>query len=226
MATPTLVYCGGGNRRFAEIARDAGFLLGAQLPTQTVYFPIQFADQNWKRPNREQYMAALAKHGPRMASVMDLEQESQLDEVLGWAEDAAQYVEVVMIIPKVFSIIGRLPRTIGGKQVRLGYSVPTKFGGTSVPVWEFDSWPVHLLGGSPQAQMRLTYYLNVHSADGNMMMKMATTYGAFFDQAKSTRRGYWPTISDYDGQRWPKNDAPHEAFRRSCLNIMAAWRRL
>jgi hypothetical protein len=42
-----IIFCAGGNRRFAEIAKNAGFLLGAQLP-DTIYFPIQFADQNWK----------------------------------------------------------------------------------------------------------------------------------------------------------------------------------
>lgn len=219
-----IIYCGGGNRRFAEIARDAGFLLGAQLPTQTVYFPIQFADQNWKRPNREQYMAALAKHKPHMASVLDLEYESQLDEVLGWAEGAAQFVEVVMIIPKVFGIISRLPKIIGGKAVRLGYSVPTSHGGTELPIWEFADWPVHLLGGSPQAQMRLTYYLNVHSADGNMMMKMATQRCQYWTpgNARGAKDRFWPAL---DKTETPV-DAPYIAFERSCHNIMAAWRRL
>lgn len=87
---------------------DAGFLLGSQLP-ETVYYPIHFADQDWKAPNRERYMVALAEHRPHMASVLDLEHESQLDEVLGWAEDAARFVQVVMIIPKAFGIIERLP---------------------------------------------------------------------------------------------------------------------
>jgi hypothetical protein len=29
-----------------------------------------------------------------------------------------------------------------------------------------------------------------------------------------------------DGRRWPEPGAPAEAFRRSCLTIMVAWRML
>lgn len=173
-----LIYCANGNARFAQIAIEAGFWYGAQLPG-TVYFPIQFADQDWKRPNRTAYMTALAQHRPRMASVLDWERQEQLPEVLGWAEEIAQWVEVVLIIPKVFSGVGQLPRTIGGKPIRLGYSVPTRHGGAQLPMWEFAGGPVHLLGGSPQAQMKLLPYLRVVSTDGNMAHKMATKFCAF-----------------------------------------------
>lgn len=221
-----IIYCGGGNRRFYEIATLAGFLYGSQLP-ETVYGPLHFADQDWKAPNRERYMAALAQHRPHMASVLDLEYEEQLNEVLGWCEDAARFVQVVMIIPKAFGIIERLPRRIAGADVRLGYSVPTAFGGTSVPLWEFGGWPVHLLGGSPQAQMKLVRYLDVRSADGNYAQKMAVQYCQFWTPgtARYAKNRWWPTLHEATGER-VEDDAPYEAFRRSCQNIMAAWRKL
>lgn len=143
-----LIYCAGGNIKFAQIALPAGFLYGARLPS-TVYYPLHFADQDWRRPNRQQYMAALAEQRPHIASVLDLESADQLNEVLSWAEEAAQWVAVVVIIPKAFGAIQCLPRRIAGAEVRLGYSVPTSYGGTAVPIWEFEGWPVHLLGGSP-----------------------------------------------------------------------------
>jgi hypothetical protein len=208
-----LIYCGGYNRRFAQTAIDHGFLYGAQLPS-TVYHSLHFADQDWKRPNRAAYMAALAKHRPHMATVLDLERADQLDEVLSWAEEAAALVSVVMIIPKAFGIISSIPRRIGGADVRLGYSVPTKYGGTELPVWEFDGWPVHLLGGSPQAQMHLTHYLRVVSADGNAAMKAATHFCKYW-----TADGWRGVANDYEGP-----DKPHEAFRRSCENIMHVWK--
>lgn len=207
-----LIYCAAGNARFAQIAIDAGFLYGAQLPG-TIYHPIWFADQNWKKPDRTKYMAALAEHRPHMASVLDLERAEQLDEVLSWAEEAAQWVDVVMVIPKAFGIIPFLPRRIGGADVRLGYSIPTKHGGTQVPAWEFDGWPVHLLGGSPHVQMRLRHYLKVASADGNMINRVAMSYGKFWLD------GDWINIGTV-------TDMPYEAFRRSCDNIIAAWRKL
>ena len=210
-----IIYCANGNQRFAQIAIDAGFRYGAQLPG-TVYRAPWFADQDWKKPNREQYMAALAQHRPHMASVLDWERQEQLPEVLAWAEDAAQYVEVVMLIPKVQCGIPQLPRAIGGKPVRLGYSVPTKFGGSQLPAWEFAGWPVHLLGGSPHKQMALTQYFNVRSADGNLHQLMAVRFCEFW------KNGKWLELNEH-GEHY-ENDAPYEAFRRSCENIMAAWR--
>lgn len=227
-AIPELIYCSDGNRRFAEIAIDAGFTYGAQMPN-TIYFQPEFVDQNWKSPDLNKYAAVVVEHNPRLATVLDWEQTEQLPEVLSWAETIAPYVEMVIIIPKVIGEVGRLPRIIGGRPVRLGYSVPTRFGGTCVPAWEFGGWPVHLLGGSPQVQYQLSYYMDVRSVDGNMHLKMATQYNTFFDLQKRTRRGYWPSLKDFDGKKWGDGsasaDAPYEAFRRSCLAIHKMWRR-
>ncbi len=209
---PTLIYCAAGNARLAQIAIDAGFEYGAQVPN-TVYFPPYFCDQNWRKPNREKYMAALAQHRPHIASVLDWEREEQLPEVLAWAEDAAQYVDVVMLIPKVQGGVEQLPRAIGGKPVRLGYSVPTSFGGTSLGLWEFGGWPVHLLGGSPQAQMQIARYLDTPSADGNMAMKMAQRF------CKSWLDGRWINTGNNNV------DDFYRAFEISCRNIINAWQK-
>lgn len=83
-------------------------------------------------------MAELAKHRPTMATVLDWERDDQRGEVLDWAAEAAQYIERVLIVPKVPSGIKTLPRRIGGAVIVLAYSVPTRYGGTFVPVWEFD----------------------------------------------------------------------------------------
>jgi len=224
MECPELIYCADGNRRLAQIAIDAGFRYGAQLPN-TVYFWPYFADQDWREPNREAYMAALAEHRPVIASVLDLEREDQLGEVLSWAEEAAQYVERVMVIPKAFGVIPRIPARVAGADVILGYSVPTRFAGTEVPVWEFGRRPVHLLGGSPQAQMRLAHYLNVVSADGNYAAKMAVRWGQFWTSGTATyaQNRWWPRLDEM-GEAI-QNDVPYEAFRRSCDNIMRAWTR-
>ena len=231
MTMPTLVYCAGGNARLAEIAIAAGYKYGAQLPN-TVYHPLWMADQDWKRPNRAAYMRALAQHRPHMATVLDWERDEQLAEVLGWGEEAAQYVNRVLIVPKVIGGVERIPRRVGGKDVVLAYSVPTRYGGTQVPAWEVAGWPVHLLGGSPPAQMRTWAHLHgicdVVSADGNYAQKMATRYGQFFapdGTAAYASNRWWPRLAEADGKRH-ENDVPYEAFRRSCINIMAAWRQL
>lgn len=207
-----LIYCAAGNRRFAQLALDAGFRYGAQLPN-TIYHPPYFVDQNWRKPDRNRYMSTLAERKPHMATVLDLERDEQLPEVLDWAQEAVAHVQVVVIIPKAQGIIAHLPRTIDGKEVRLGYSVPTRFAGTEVPVWEFQGWPVHLLGGSPSAQLRLAHYLNVQSADGNAIAK-AARYGAAW------RGGEW-IDSPVRGR-----DVMYHVFAASCRNLMAAWQAL
>jgi hypothetical protein len=174
-------------------------------------------------------MAELAAHNPYQATVLDLETDDQFNEVMEWAEEAIEHIERVVIIPKVIGIIPRIPRRIGGADVILGYSVPTRYAGTPVPLWEFGRRPVHLLGGSPKKQMYLCHYLNVVSVDGNYAQKMATRYCQFWvpGTAYYARNRWWPTLREAnDGELWDGDDAPYEAFKRSCQNMMKAWRNL
>jgi hypothetical protein len=229
-----LIYCAGGNQHLARIAVNAGYLYGARLPDTIYIDDLYFADQDFENPNRALYMAYLARHQPVMASVLDLDDAGLFDTVLSWAAEAAQHVQQVMIIPKVSGIIDRLPHTIDGARVILGYSVPTRYGAPTVPLEEFAAWPVHLLGGSPHAQMRLYLRLaptaDVVSADGNMMQLMAVRWCQFWvpHTATHARNHWWPTLREVnDGENW-HGDRPayQEAFARSCVNIRAAWHRI
>lgn len=210
--TPELIYCSAGDKRFARIAIDAGFTYGAQMPNK-VYFTPEFVDQNWKNPNLKKYLLALKQHRPRIATVLDLETKEQFTTVILWAVFVSLYVsDAIIIIPKVHGIIKHIPRQICGKQIRLGYSVPTKYGGTNVMVNEFIGWPVHLLGGSPKNQKELSYYLDVVSLDSNYARMKAREYCQYFD-----------------GKRWvpdggkTKNDAHYKCFEISCANIKKMW---
>lgn len=218
-----LVYCAGGNPTFARIAIDAGFRYGARLPA-SVYGPLYFADQDYKRPDRRLYMRALAQHRPAMATVLDWQEGTPLPLVLDWAEEAAQHAGRVVIIPKVQGGIDRLPRRIGSADVVLGYSVPTRYGGTMLPLWEFTGWPVHLLGGSPHKQHRIWRHLSgaadVVSADGNQSNREAH-YCRFWSPTKGPN-GHWQQLRDV-GLGEVRRDANALAFALSCRNIMAAW---
>jgi hypothetical protein len=213
---PTLICCVNGNKRLAGIAKHAGFKLGAQLP-HTVYFDLFFADQDWKKPNRQAYMKALQIYKPSVATVLDWERQDQLPEVLDWAEEAAQYIDKILLIPKVQGGIDQLPRHINGKDVVLAYSVPTKFGGTALSPNQFAGWPIHLLGGSPHTQMKLyrgwfRHIADVVSVDGNMHNRMATQH------CKYWQGGKWIALND------GHDDTPYRAFQKSCENIMEAWK--
>jgi hypothetical protein len=231
MSVPELVFCAGKNPTFAAIAVAAGFRYGAQLPC-TTYAPVWFADQDWNRPDRAAYIAALRQHRPALATVLDWERADQLAEVLGWAEDAAPLVEQVLIIPKVVSWsnpLDQLPRRIGGAEIVAAYSVPTRHGGTDLPIAYFAGWPVHLLGGSPHEQMRLVRSFaavgaTVVSVDGNMHQRQANELGAFW-RAQKGRKGHWVQLAEVGAGDWGR-DSNVEAFRRSCENIAAAWRLL
>jgi hypothetical protein len=206
-AMDNLIYCSARDKDFAQIAIDNGWLYGAQLPN-AVHFPPVFTDQDWKRPDRERYVAAVALHRPRWATVLDFEHVGQYGDVIGWAEDVAPFVsDAVIVIPKAFRTIDSIPHVIGGKRVVLGYSVPTKFGGTSVPYHEFGRRPVHLLGGSPKAQFNVARFLNVVSVDGSWARKIANQFA----------EGITPSFARVrPGDR-------HEAFAISCRSIRQRW---
>lgn len=194
-----------------------GWWPGKQLPGLVWPERLHFADQDWKKPNRPKYMAALAKHTPHMATVMDWETEEQFDEVMSWAEEASQYVQQVIIIPKVHGGIPRLPKHINGKDVVLGYSVPTLFGGSETMLQEFRGRMVHLLGGSPHKQMQTFLHLapiaDVISVDGNMAAKLC------FKGLVWQGRTFVQDTEKHDGHGLI-------LFERSCKNIIEAWQQL
>jgi len=251
MAIPPLIYCADGNEHFARTAVNAGYAYGARMPA-TVYLEPEFVDQDWKKAKCNQhrktiapkckacaekrqklyhvYMERLEEHRPKSATVIDWEWQSQIHEVLEWAESAAAFVETIIIIPKVHGGVAQLSRRIGNRDIRLGFSVATGYGATPVTLFEFIGWPVHLLGGSPGQQLLLSHYLDVASADGNMMLKMATEHCAFWQPGKKPFKNSWPSLKQAnDGRKWgdgsPTANAHHEAFRRSCANIMEAWQK-
>lgn len=218
---PKLIYCADGNSKFAQVAVDEGWLYGARLPA-TTYQSVYFADQNWKDPNRKTYMRALRIYKPKMATVLDWERESQLPEVLSWAEEASQYVEKVVIIPKVPGQVYKLPKIINGKEIIIGYSVPTSYGKTEVKLEELEGRRVHLLGGSPQKQLEIWCYLlhraKVISIDGNMAHKQA--HRCRWWSCVKGRVGHWRQLNEVDDR---KVGANLEAFRLSLREIRKAW---
>jgi hypothetical protein len=225
---PTLIYCAGGNRQWARLFINAGYEYGARLP-EKVYYPPIFVDQEYENPDRLAYMAQLARYCPRLATVLDLQCESQFDEVISWALQAFDYVsEAVIIIPKYPGAIEQIrrvfPEQVGvcvrdGRfkevQIRLGYSVPTSYGSTYVDLAEFGNWPTHLLGGSPVRQVELARLLNVQSADQNYFHHKIK-FGQFFDGKR------WIQLRSVgcDAQGL---DKAREVIARSVPHIMAMW---
>ena len=209
MATPLLIYCAGRGGRFADIAVAAGFVYGCRSDYKPSH-PVGFADLNWQTPDLREHRAFVREHAPTLAVAPDVVDADDLAWTLSYAETLARWASHVVIVPKVQGIIEQLPRE---PWLVLGYSVPTKYGGTDLFMSELATWPVHLLGGSPGRQLELANYLNVFSADGNAATR-AAEYGTVFDASR---------------RRWLKGaepigpDLPYRAFARSCTAIMSAW---
>jgi len=222
--TPKIIFCG-SPQKIAFIALQEGLFSGAQMPA-TVYYIPYFIDQNWRNPVRHLYMKAARRHKPNIATVLDWERPKQFKEVMSWAKEISAYVRQIVIIPKVTGTIHKIPYYVNRKRVVLGYSIPTSYAGTTVPLSEFFRRPIHLLGGSPTEQIRLwNYFRNnnteVVSADGNQIWKMAMKgrYWVDDEYVLMDREG------DLDRKYQESDDSLIEfTFRLSCKNVMAAWR--
>jgi hypothetical protein len=206
---PDLVYVMDGNPRLARIAVEAGFLYGVR-GTQAPYFPPRFLDLDWRRPDFPAHLERCRRHRPRYAVAGDAEDEAQLAGVLDQAAALREYAERVIVVPKAPGLVARVP-----EDYVVGLSVPTRFGATQAPFWEYLGRRVHLLGGAPHVQLKLRALLGpaVVSVDGNSHLR-ASRYGAWWDGRRWTE----------GEEREPRGpDMLYRAFARSCATIAAAW---
>jgi hypothetical protein len=222
--TLDLIYSSAGNEKFSEIAARNNWRLGAQMP-KTVYARPYFADQNYKNPQITRYAASVEAWSPTLATVTDWERYEQMEDIFDMAESIAPHVETIIIIPKIVGTVELIPPIIGGRKIRLGYSVETRHGKTPVKPHEFGDRDVHLLGGSPHTQMALYGQMNVVSADTNYHQRMAVKYGAVWCNGTAIAKNrYFPTLRELGIQvDW---DRPSVAFSMSCKAIMSAWNRM
>ncbi len=164
-------------------------------------------------------MRKLAQYKPQWATVLDLEQPEQLAEVLDWAAEAEQYVTAgVIVIPKC-DVIDLIP-----ERYRLGFSVPTSHGETTLPFVKFLGRDVHLLGGAPNVQMEILWRspdAQVRSVDLNMHQKMAFERCLVWEAGDTMKNGAFRVLGRSDEVL----EKPHYiAFKQSCENIIKAWR--
>ena len=225
--SPEVIYCASSSSSIPYLSKSLGFKSGVQLP-DTVYSRLDFADQDWKKPQKERYIKSIKEHRPTKATVLDATSKSRLKEALEWAEEIAPYVEEIIVIPKYSGAIQQVPEFIKGKKVLLGYSVPTTYGSTDVPLKDFGDRPVHLLGGQPHTQMDLARKLNVESVDFNSVNRQSTYGHSWVNERVKGSSGKHDAslkemrdaglISDYG-----YTNIPGKALEISLLNVRKAW---
>lgn len=176
-----MIFCFGGNAKAGTIATENGWLYGSQ-PTTVYSQSISFVDLDFKNMCNDDYLDKYQKFvksvQPKYAVLPDVFCVDDLSRVHTYAKTLSGFVENFIVVPKFSGCIENIPENLYDTRVILGYSVPTRYGGTSVPIWEFVDRPVHLLGGSPIKQRYLLNYLNVVSLDGNYCSKIAG-YGGY-----------------------------------------------
>ena len=186
---------------------------------------LAFMDNPWHGYDHEQHLAAVAEMRPKYATTRDLltrEQAAEakveylsLTQVLDQAAEIAEHCEHVILIPK-YQCLDKLPESIDGTPVVLGYSVQSSYGGTAVPIKAFAGRPIHLLGG-PWKKQRA--YLNlmgedVVSLDNNHVMSVAR-----YAQVV-TRSGEMTQLDELLGHHVHSPYFP--ALVLSCANIASA----
>ena len=175
-----------GERILKTVAR-AGWYPGARytnLRTVKAFNQIGFLDIEWRRYDFARHLAAVQKAKPILTVARDILDLRSLDSIIDEVKQLQNYAEFIIMVPKDRKFCRRAARYLPDGVI-LGYSVPTRYGGTEVPVAEFVR-PTHILGGSPSLQRKLGNELDVVSIDCNRFMVDAL-YGKFFDGQRSVR---------------------------------------
>ena len=173
-------------RSVQRIASDLGWRPGARYTNLRDIRGLPFADYgfldiHWKKYNFSQHIRAAEIHRPLFTVARDVESLADLHSILREAEQLREYARHVIIVPKAIEFVGKIERLIP-KEYVLGFSVPTKYGGTRISPTEFKR-PVHLLGGRPDVQRRLANLMPVISVDCNRFT-LDAAFGDYFDGDK------------------------------------------
>lgn len=158
---PLLFYCAdGGRNKYGAIAANLGWYCGMQSDSLRNIYDAWMIDNDWKNYNHNKHLEMTKRNKPLIATARDIENSSQLLEILEQAEELNQHCGKVIIIPKCKVEIPT--------RYWLGFSVPTSHGHTNInPEW-FNTHYVHLLGGSPKNQVKYSkYFSKLTSLDGN-----------------------------------------------------------
>lgn len=171
------------SKKAISIASEFGWLPAARYTNlrdiKTFDFhSIGFLDIDWKNYNFEKHLQTAKTSKPKITIARDLECITELESVLSEAEQLSKHCKHVVIVPKDVKLNGKLGKLIPKKYL-LGYSVPSKYGKTTVSIDSFDR-PVHLLGGRPDVQRKLADCLKVFSIDCNRFTFDAK-FGDYFD---------------------------------------------
>lgn len=167
--------------RVANIAKRHGWLPGARytnLRDVRRFERLGLLDIDWKDYSFARHLNAARSTYPLLTVARDIENIDNLERTLDEARELHRYADNVIIVPKDLRLRDHLDAAIPSEFL-LGFSVPTRYGGTDIPTTAFQR-PVHLLGGRPDVQRRLASVLSVVSIDCNRFT-LDASFGDYFD---------------------------------------------
>jgi hypothetical protein len=169
------------SKRVRNIAQAFGWLPGARytnLRDVRGILGIGFLDIQWKKYDFDRHLSAAKTCRPLLTIARDIESLDLLSTVLNEAELLGEVCPNVVIVPKDPRLANIIDSEIPKRYI-LGYSVPTRYGGTLIPPHCFRR-PTHLLGGRPDVQRILAELMPVVSFDCNRFT-LDAAFGDYFD---------------------------------------------
>lgn len=196
------IFCQGSNQFIPEIAYNSGMMYGTRHCESPVEQPF-FVDINWKNYEWEDYLNKLKHWKPVMAMVpdfLDITQKKDLYKKIRQLKELG--IMKIMVCPKFNGAIQYIPSFC-----TIAVSIPSRYAGFLPDPKELENRKIHLLGGSPQKQVKYIRdhpNLNILSVDGNAIAKNArwgVHYGERnkWEKAENTvwkERGYYGTVEE------------------------------
>ena len=164
-----------------KIAVSHGWLPGARytnLRDVRIFNRLGFLDIDWKNYDFARHLEAARLTRPLVTVARDIEEKRDLRRIIDQAFRLLEWATHVIVVPKDLSLEKRLCKAIPSEFL-LGFSVPTRYGGTQLSPAAFKR-PVHLLGGRPDVQRKLADLMPVFSIDTNRFT-LDAAYGDYFD---------------------------------------------
>jgi hypothetical protein len=178
------------------MAVSAGLKYGAQSGSGKIckyadekWHKLTFLDLDFKNYDHSVHIEKVKKWKPKYTSVRDIMTKEQCaalniqwfdpKQILDWAEEASEYAENVIVIPKYLDAFEDIPdKFMLGALMGSGYSKTDP-----LPLDLYIGRRVHILGGSWKRQIAkieecLELGVNVVSLDNNNLSKIAI-YGSF-----------------------------------------------
>lgn len=164
-----------------QIATRYGWLPGARytnLRDVKRFHELGFLDIDWKNYDFRRHIEAAEQTRPIMTVARDVEDHRDMKRTVDQAYRLLEYAQYVVLVPKDPLLEGKL-NTAFPREFILGFSVPTRYGGTKLSPYAFKR-PVHLLGGRPEIQRGLARVMPVVSIDLNRFT-LDAAFGDYFD---------------------------------------------